>query len=344
MVGMIRGLQVAALAVGMMVSVGFGAAQDVPGSGVGPGPGQSSTAGQQPGPGSGPGSASGPVMGGAYAPVKLAVYEGWFGFYKHIAVGYNEHDAAVIKGQIQRAQGMGISGFVVDWMGDRNPFVDQTYAMMQKAAAENHFQVALMYDQANSDGSTETVLRELTRFHETFLAPGARGVQAYLTYQGRPVIFIFPYGNKTDWAQVRSAVDQWSTPPLLIRENRPGTGPGNLSQYFDGFYPWPNPGSGGWAPDGSNWGESYLRDFYKTMAAKFPDKIVVGTAWPQFDDSRANWTKNRHMSGRCGQTYQDTLNLWKQYYQRPIPFLLIATWNDYEEGTAVEAGMPACPQ
>ncbi len=273
-------------------------------------------------------------------PMLLAVYEAWFGFYKHIAVGYNEHDPAVLNRQILKAQEMGLSGFVVDWMGDRNPFVDETYTLLQKAAAENHFHIALQYDQANSDGNTDTVIRELTRFHEIMLPANTSGWQTYLTYQGRPVIFIFPYGNNTDWVRVRAAVDQWSTPPLLLRENRPNSS--TPLQAFDGFYPWPNPGSAGWSPDGTNWGETYLRDFYKTMSSKFPDKITVGGAWPQFDDTKAKWGKNRHMSGRCGQTYADTLNLWKQYYQHPIPFVLIATWNDYEEGTAIEAGMPPC--
>jgi hypothetical protein len=50
------------------------------------------------------------------------------------------------------------------------------------------------------------------------------------------------------------------------------------------------------------------------------------------------------MSARCGQTYQDTFNLWKKYFpaDQPIPFLMLETWNDYEEGSALEPGIPAC--
>jgi hypothetical protein len=38
------------------------------------------------------------------------------------------------------------------------------------------------------------------------------------------------------------------------------------------------------------------------------------------------------------------MNLVSQYYtpDRPLPFLLIATWNDYEEGSAIEAGLAKC--
>jgi len=44
------------------------------------------------------------------------------------------------------------------------------------------------------------------------------------------------------------------------------------------------------------------------------------------------------MQSRCGKTFDDTLNFYHRYYDSsaPIPFLLIETWNDYEEGTAIE--------
>jgi hypothetical protein len=50
------------------------------------------------------------------------------------------------------------------------------------------------------------------------------------------------------------------------------------------------------------------------------------------------------MNPRCGKTFDDTLRLFRRYYneQRQLPFLMIETWNDYEEGTAIESGMVAC--
>jgi hypothetical protein len=36
--------------------------------------------------------------------------------------------------------------------------------------------------------------------------------------------------------------------------------------------------------------------------------------------------------------------VFRRYYNdsHPLPFLLIVTWNDYEEGTAIERGIPHC--
>ncbi len=50
------------------------------------------------------------------------------------------------------------------------------------------------------------------------------------------------------------------------------------------------------------------------------------------------------MDARCGKTFEETLRLFRRYYDNsnPLPFLLVITWNDYEEGTAIEAGVGQC--
>jgi hypothetical protein len=272
------------------------------------------------------------------APETIALYEAWFGHPKHISVGYSSQDPAVLTKQIRQAKSMGISAFVVDWYGDREPFIDRSYALMQTAAANENFRVAMMYDETHEeDGATEEALADFTMFHDTYLSSKASGHQAYLTYEGRPVIFIFPTGKHTDWNRIRSLVSKWSVPPLLIYENLPG----QYADAFDGFYAWVSPVLGG---DGSNWGDQYLSDFYETMRSKYPDKIIVGGVWSSFDDSKASWGLNRHISARCGQTIADTSNLWRKYFPTDdlLPFVMIETWNDHEEGTAIEGGIPTC--
>jgi hypothetical protein len=212
---------------------------------------------------------------------------------------------------------------------------------MQQAAAKHNFKVAMMYDETNQeDGATDEAIADFNMFYKNYLAPDAPGHEAYLTYQGHPVIFIFPKGGHTHWDKVRAAVNKWPDPPLLITENLPG----QYANAFDGYYAWINPGPKGWLPDGSDWGKGYLSNFYDTMVSKYPDKIIVGGAWASFNDSKASWSLNRHMSARCGQTYKDTFNFWKKYVpaNQPIPFILVETWNDYEEGSAVEPGLPNC--
>lgn len=273
------------------------------------------------------------------SPEVLALYEAWFGHPEHINIGYSSHDPAVLTRQIRNARSMGISAFVIDWYGDRQPFIDKSYALLQSLAEKNKFKVAMMYDETDQeDGATDEAIADFTMFHDTYLSPKSPGHQAYLTFEGRPVIFIFPKGNHTDWAKVRASVSSWNPAPLLIQENLPQKD----ANAFDGYYAWVQPGPKGWAQDGSNWGEPYLADFYTTMGTKYPDKLIVGGAWSTFDDSKASWGMNRHISPRCGETFKDTFNDWRKFFpaNNAPPFIMFETWNDYEEGTAMEPGVP----
>jgi hypothetical protein len=215
---------------------------------------------------------------------------------------------------------------------------------MQDVANANNFQVALMYDESETGAggeATDTTLRDLQYAYEHYIGPNSQVAStSYLRYNGRPVIFIFPKGGKTNWDKVRRAVDQWQDRPLLIYKD----GNAKYAQSLDGFYAWVHPGKAGWQRNGSDWGREYLDDFYVTMTSKYPDKVAVGAAWPGFDDTRASWSRNRKMDPRCGKTLEDSLRVFRRYYDdsRPLPFLMIVTWNDYEEGTAIERGTIGC--
>jgi hypothetical protein len=270
-------------------------------------------------------------------PKLLAVYMAWFGDHVHADVGYSSEDPAVLRRQIQQAQRMGISAFVIDWYGPGRVFTDHNFGLMQEAAQEEHFQVALLYNESEDDDgqATDEALAAMDRAYQAYIGPEAPHRDAYLTYQGHPLIFIFPKHSRVDWNRVAAHCRAWQESPLLLYKDEP---PAQFNADFAGAYAWVQPGKPGWTPDGSNWGEQYLDNFYSSMRHQHPDKIVVGAAWPGFDDSGAKWGLNRHMQSRCGRTLDDTMRLYEKYYDAssPLPFLLIETWNDYEEGTAIE--------
>ena len=278
-----------------------------------------------------------------HAPQLIAAYQPWFGRPGHIDVGYSTEDRVVLDKQITQARNMGISAFIVNWYGPAKDFEDRSYAELQSAAAENgDFKVAIMYDEhADEPGrSTELAIQDLQYAYERYIGPQASVPrQAYLTVDGRPLIFIFPKDGKTDWRRVRASL-HWAVQPLFIYKDTRTQTP----DAFDGFYAWVQPGSEGWQHDGSNWGQDYLDHFYRTMSSQYADKLAVGAAWPGFDDSKASWSQNRRMAYRCGKTFDDSLHSFRKYFSEkdPLPFLMIETWNDYEEGTAVERGIDRC--
>jgi hypothetical protein len=276
-------------------------------------------------------------------PKVLADYQPWFGDTNHINVGYSSQDPNVLRKQIESARNLGIYAFVVDWYGPRQPFLDRSAALLQRIASEQHFHVALMYDETQDDNghATDDAMEAMELAYRKYIGPGAPGRDAYLQYRSRPVIFIFPKQGHTDWDQVREQVNQWDSPPLLIYKDEP---PPQYAKVFDGEYAWVHPGSKGWASDGQSWGEDYLENFYKKMRNQHNDEITVGGVWPGFNDAKASWSLHRRIDSRCGQTLSDTLRLAQENNSasHPIPFVLIATWNDYEEGTAIENGLPHC--
>ena len=270
-------------------------------------------------------------------PKIVSVYMPWFGDHVHMDVGYSSDDRAVLRKQIQQARRSGISAFVVDWYGPAIPYSDHNFALMQEVANESHFQVALLYNEAQDDDgqATDAAFTAFDKAYKAYIGPEAPYRDAYLTYNGHPLIFIFPKHGHVDWNRVAEHCSGWEATPYLIYKDDP---PAQFAASIAGSYAWVQPGRKGWTPDGSNWGEDYLDYFYKNMRNKHPDKIAVGAAWPGFDDSAAKWGLNRHIATRCGQTFEDTLHFYNRYFDaaHPLPFIMIETWNDYEEGTAIE--------
>jgi hypothetical protein len=212
---------------------------------------------------------------------------------------------------------------------------------LQETAAEKKFKVTLMYDEsAESSDPTAAAVDALEYAYAQYIGPQAANRSAYLTYDGRPVIFLWPRNKQTDWLAVRQHVSGWQTNPVLIMED----GAMKYADAFDGFYAWVKPGERGWSADGSNWGREYLQGFYQKMREQYRNKIAVGAAWPGFNDRKASWSLNRYMDARCGKTFEESLRLFRRYYTSadPLPFLMVVTWNDYEEGTAIERGIDNC--
>ena len=165
------------------------------------------------------------ALAGQTATRMLAVYEPWFGGPDHRDVGYSSQDPQVLGRQIDAARNMGISAFVVDWYGDRSPYLDKSFALLQQVAEQKHFLVALMYDESEEDvgQSTDEAMNAFDKAYRDYIGPEAPHRGAYLLYKGKPVIFIFPKSGHTDWNQLRQHVNAWQPPPLLFYKDDPSS-------------------------------------------------------------------------------------------------------------------------
>jgi hypothetical protein len=274
---------------------------------------------------------------GATAPIYVH-FMGWFGTSSHINVGYTSWDAAQVHRQVDDMLSRGITGAILDWYGP-NKWTEDSTAKLLKSEAETRngqFLFALTEDKgalsacAATAGCdlTQQLISDLTYAYNTYeISP------AYLRLNGRPLVFFFDVETDyaINWDLVVAAVPG---NPLFIFRNS-----GGFSRaYSAGSYAWI-----GFPDTASDWGKSYLDNFY-TKSLNYPLLSAFGAAYKGFNDALAAWGKNRYVPQDCGQTWLSTLAEIGRYYSssRQLPFIQLATWNDYEEGTALETGIDNC--
>src|SRR5581483_6756240 len=177
---------------------------------------------------------------------------------------------------------------------------------------------------------------------------------AYFTDGGDPVVFSFITQSlwtmltaadwNTIWTAVKAHTDTYSAPFKYILE----FGSFTSQAYDNGEYAWMQPPAYN-SSEQFWWGSitgitpTYLDNFY-TAAIAHPTQITVGGLWKGFDDNNASWSGNRVIAQQCGQVLLDTAKEIAKYFNttNQLPYVQIATWNDYEEGTEVETGIDNC--
>ena len=259
----------------------------------------------------------------------------WWGDPRHIGVGYNSHDPAQIKNQIDDMISRGIDGIVIDWYGFRDTFTNETVLRVVKEVERRpKFTFAIMVDKGAIKLSScpgcnpqEALQEQLHYLERTFLSS-----PAYLRVDGRPVITNFDVEHHfpgVDWGY---AVSDLRLSPALIFEDAEGFSHA-LSR---GSYAWVRPST-------NDLGMGYLSKFYEAGLAH-RQLLTIGAAYKGFDDTMASWGLNRVMKQDCGQTWLKTFAKANSYFNsvRQLDVMQLVTWNDYEEGTEIESGVDNC--
>ncbi len=267
----------------------------------------------------------------------------WFGFGDHMNVGYTSSDVAQVQKQVNDMVSRGFDGAVIDWYGRGESsahflsYDHATQAFMQQAALHTGFTFAVMHDAgalktcAATAGCdvTATLIADLNYVNVTYA-----GSPAYLHSAGRPVIYFFGHeAYNIDWTRVGAGV---AGNPMFIFRN----GSGFTRALTSGGFSWVEPEL---ASATNPMAISYLDGYYKT-ALGFPTKYSTGSAYKGFNDTLAAWGTDRIVNQQCGQTWLQSIADAGKYYSATKQMLGIqmVTWNDYEEGTEIEAGIDNC--
>jgi hypothetical protein len=258
----------------------------------------------------------------------------WFGESDHMNIGYNSTDPSQVADQINDMVSRGIDGVILDWYGPGN-FLDQA-ALQIMAAAETHpgFTFAIMIDKGAIEwyscggcSPQQALVNDLQYIEKTYFPS-----PAYMRVEGKPIITQFNVNLSYPSVSWNAALAEMSTQPILIFENN------------DGFTAALTAGSYSWVmPTASDYGLPYLASFYQAGMA-YPNEETIGATYKGFNDKYASWGSNRIMPQQCGQTWLQTFSEINGLYNsgKPLPYMQIVTWNDYEEATEIETGIDNC--
>jgi PKD domain len=263
---------------------------------------------------------------------------GWFGRSDHMNVGYNSGDSAQVHRQVQDMISRGVQGAIAAWYGSTTTSIETATQLLKSEAEANagHFEFAIMEDvgalgsAAASNGCdvTSQLISDLT-----YVASQYESSPAYMRFNGRPVVFFFGVDAfYIDWSRVVSSIP--GNPLLIFQGNSAFT-----RNPSEGGFSWVN-------VDSNNPFDPELtsQDSFYAAAQQASGRLAFGSAYKGFNDTLATWGTNRVIDQHCGQTWLQTFSEAGKFYSssNQMPAMQIATWNDYEEGTAIEPGIDNC--
>ena len=276
----------------------------------------------------------------------------------HIVLGYSDNDAAHIQAAVDDMRRRGIDGVIVDWYGptgassdgnisDQTAQLFRNYADQICANAGNPtpcpFQVGIQADHGRYAGCSDPTtcyVNDMQYVNSTYY--GSAHPSGWKHSNGRPIFTNFDINDLVNW---NSAVSQLSGinpyyvfEGLSTAQNEQSSSTGTSLQGTDGAFKWISINT----TDPNDENISGVDNFYAT----FNLPLEVGAGYAGFDDKAASWGSNRKMNRKCGQTWLDIIGQINanNYFSssRQLPYVQLATWDDYEEGSELETGISNC--
>jgi hypothetical protein len=301
----------------------------------------------------------------------LCEYQPWFGLSSHKSVGYNENSPDTIAAQDSYMLAEGCDIVLVDYYGALSANQSFNLTTTNTVFADINgrsgypLKFGIMEDKgalkatcptsSQTESATVTCLQNSLMTEMDYINTHYTNSPAYWTDAGQPVVAYFggkgdwPILTATDWDSVWAAVknhsDTYSIPFKYVFQY----GSFTANAYDAGRYGWVQPPAYSSAQQfwwGANTSSSptYLDSLY-SAGLNHPSQLTIGALYKGFDDFEASWSGNRVVAQQCGQVLLKTANEISKYFggtKPQIPYVQVITWNDYEEGTAVEDGIDNC--
>lgn len=238
---------------------------------------------------------------------------------------YDSSDPAILEYHLLLMKLAGIDGVIVDWYGRTAHFdyaeLHRNSAALLEMAARFEMRFAVCYEDQTIPQlvAAQKITAEQRVQHATqeldWLQKNWFSHPAYLRYENKPVWLSFGTDglNAEEWQQVLATEH---APWIYLSEHQKRAA-------AQGAFDWPIPQRGL---------ESVTE--FTTRSAPWP--VAMPVAFPRFHDIyreaevHQSWGR---IADNDGKTFATTL---RQALQSDAPFVQIATWNDWGEGTQIE--------
>lgn len=240
---------------------------------------------------------------------------------------YDSSDTSVLEYHLLLMKLAGIDGIIIDWYGltDVNDYAElhRNTTLLIDMAGPLGLEVAICYeDRTVLELEKKGLLKQGRAAHAAgemqWLAEHWFSLDHYVQHNGRPLLLSFGVANMTD-DEWREALRRADVPVAYVSQakRRPAAA---------GVFDWPVPSQG-------------LAAQQRFITATSNDPLVIPVAFPRFDDIYEQ--AGLHESyGKIpddqGRTFTTTL---RNAVTAGAPFVQIATWNDWGEGTSIEPSL-----
>jgi hypothetical protein len=243
--------------------------------------------------------------------------------FRPIIGAYDSSDPDLLECQTLEMKLSGIDGVLIDWYGTKDLYdytlLNRNAQKMIEACSKAGLKFSIVLeDQVVTQlvKSGKSSAQEFGRSALDWLKARWFGLPGYLRWNGKPVLLIFGPQYYKD-AELEDLFGHGLALFTLLGKRGPAVG----------AYGWPEPQVG----NDRSW--TQLRSFYD-RAKQWPASL--GVAYPRFEDIYKQagvgpgWGE---ILDDGGMTFEKTLSLAEESH---APFIQIATWNDWGEGTQVE--------
>lgn len=265
--------------------------------------------------------------------------QAWWGSHSHPDIGYSNSNPDDMARIITDSAARGYDVVCLDWYGIQHGGAgdDAVLDLIAALCFPQTFCVSIdaqylkAYQPAQYQSAMASAINHLAGKY--FSHP------QYEKYAGRPLLLLWNLesvaGVYVDWVALKTQI---AGNPLLIHYQANGFKvPGS-----DGAFFWVDPSADTFSGTAS--GVTYLTNYALPSIAAHQEKICISSVWAGFNGTltrKVSWSDGKFIARQGGKTWLDTWKANRDFVAggMRLDYVIPLTWDDYEEGTALQAGI-----